>query len=126
MKSRVIDGVEIHELTVGQIYDWLSEMVDREQRSDQSRTDPVDAVNRTLLPDCTLDDLARMSTLTVKQMRHLPPSSLALLARECQRMNPHFFRLAAGMATGTFPPLSDSEISAGSSPSSPAPDTPTS
>lgn len=93
MKSSQFEGVEIKELTVGEIYSWLSETVTRDSNPDQH--DHKSFINRTVMSECTLYDLGHMTSLTMKQMETLTPGTLDLIALECKEVNSGFFRAAA-------------------------------
>lgn len=111
MESRAVPGVVIRELTIACIYTWLVELMAAQDLGEPDQS-PQAVVDRLILEDMPLTDLARMTSLPVSEMGKLTPSTLQALARECQAVNSHFFRLARGIRTGIFPSLNDGVISA--------------
>lgn len=110
MKSKVIDGVEITELIVRDVYDWLTDYV-AEINDESKARDVKTIVQSAILEDMPLNILERMTSLDMKKLEAMPPSTLDLLAKECKAKNPFFFRLRAGVMTGDYPPLSNAETS---------------
>lgn len=113
MESKAVAGVEIKELTVKAIYEWLSEHLSSENTRDAM--DPAHLVDAFLLEGVALSDLARMTNLTVSQMESMLPQSLQRIAAECKEVNRHFFQLRALVMTGvrptSEPSLNDSDTS---------------
>lgn len=81
--------VSVRELTLKEIRAWLADA------SDESSADALDFVGMTVVDGVTLEDLARMTDLTVADMDALTPSEVQRLADVCREVNPGFFRVAA-------------------------------
>jgi hypothetical protein len=79
----------VRELTFGEVRDWLTEA-----ESGQAE-DPLHAL---ALEECSLADLARMSSITVRELEACAPSDLADLLAACKALNPHFFRVRAALS----------------------------
>jgi|GEM_PF-2364245 hypothetical protein len=92
--------ITVHELSVGEVRAWLTEMASQVQR------DPLHAL---AFEDIGLDELARMTDWTVEHLERFAPSQLAEVLRVARRLNPDFFRIrgvliaAASPATQTAP-----------------------
>lgn len=82
-------GVVVRELTFGEVRDWLTE-------TETGQTeDPLHAL---ALEECSLADLARMSSISVRELEDYAPSDLAELIAACKALNPHFFRVRAALS----------------------------
>lgn len=93
--------VTVRELTVGEIRAWLAE-------AEQASEAGVDVIGGLLLADCALDDVARMSDLSVDEMDSLAPSALGKIKEAAMALNTDFFGLrqriteaARALATAT-------------------------
>lgn len=73
-------SVTVREMSVLQVRGWLSE-----EDADGGLIDLA------LLPECSLSDLKRMSTLTDEQINTLRPSQLREVVTLCKELNPDFF-----------------------------------
>jgi hypothetical protein len=82
-------AVTVRELTFSEVRDWL---VETETGQDE---DPLHAL---ALEECSLADLARMSTISVGELEGYAPSDLAELIAACKALNPHFFRVRAALS----------------------------
>lgn len=82
-------NVVVRELTFAEIRDWL---VEAESGPDE---DPLHAL---AFEECSLADLARMSSISVRELEAHTPSELAELLAACQALNPHFFRMRAALS----------------------------
>lgn len=82
-------AVTVRELTFGEVRDWLVET-----ESGQAE-DPLHAL---ALEECSLADLARMSSISVRELEDYTPSSLTELLAACKALNPHFFRVRAALS----------------------------
>jgi hypothetical protein len=80
------------ELTVMQVRKWLE---------DAGKTQSLDIVSSALFPECTLDDLMRMTDLTADVVDLLRPSQVETVIAVCKELNPHFFALL-GRLTGAL------------------------
>ena len=101
MESKAAAGVIINELTVKDIYEWLSEFVSHETSA--AATDHANIVDAYLLDGIALSDLRRMTNLTSKQMETMTPETLQRIALECKQVNRHFFQLRVMVTTGVRP-----------------------
>ena len=81
-------SVAVRELTVGQVRDWL---IEAEMGAD------VDPIHALALEDCSLDDLARMSDNSARELEAYAPSELVELTEACKALNPHFFRVRVAL-----------------------------
>jgi hypothetical protein len=82
-------AVTVRELTFGEVRDWLVEI-----ETGQAE-DPLHAL---ALEECSLADLARMSSILVRELEGYAPSDLADLIAACKALNPHFFRVRAALS----------------------------
>ncbi len=73
-------SVTVREMSVLQVRGWLSE-----EDADGGLIDVA------FLPECSLSDLKRMSTLTDEQLNTLRPSQLREVLTVCKELNPDFF-----------------------------------
>jgi hypothetical protein len=80
------------ELTVMQVRKWLD---------DAGQAASMDLVSSALFPDCSIDDLLRMTNLTVEAIDQLRPSQVEAVIMTCKELNPHFFGLL-GRLTGAL------------------------
>jgi hypothetical protein len=81
--------VSVRELSVGEIRQWLADV------SDEGNETLADFVNMTIIEGLMLDDLRRMTDLTLADMDALTPGELDQVAEACKEVNPGFFRVAA-------------------------------
>lgn len=82
-------AVTVRELTYTEVRDWLVET-----ETGQAE-DPLHAL---ALEECSLSDLARMSSISVSELENNAPSDLADLLAACKALNPHFFRVRAALS----------------------------
>ena len=82
-------SVTVRELTFGEVRDWLVEA-----ETGQAE-DPLHAL---AMEECSLTDLARMSSITTAKLEDCTPSELADLMLACKELNPHFFRVRAALS----------------------------
>lgn len=82
--------VDVRELAVKAMRIWIKNRVALEKSPDEF--DPVDWC---LFDDCTLHDLAFMSSLTMAEIEDALPSQLDLIRERCKAINPHFFAMRA-------------------------------
>lgn len=75
-------AVTIKELSVGEIREWLAEM---------QKGVNVGYIDALLIDGVTLQDLERMSSLTMEQIDKLSPTQLARVADAARERNSHFF-----------------------------------
>jgi len=82
----IIDGLAVicRELTVLQVRDWLTEILDA------PAADPLDAA---LFEECGLGDIKRMTDLNDERINAMRPSQLQQVIAACKELNPHFFAL---------------------------------
>ena len=83
-------GATARELAFGEVRDWLVET-----ETGQAE-DPLHAL---ALEECSLADLARMSSILVRELEGYAPSDLADLIAACKALNPHFFRVRAALSS---------------------------
>jgi len=81
--------VVVHELTVGEVRDWIAAAEAGAQE---------DALQGLALDDCGLSDLARMSDISADELEAYTPSEMADLIAVCKEVNPHFFRVRAALS----------------------------
>ena len=87
--------VMVRAITVGEIRAWLKAL----EKTEGSIVDGA------LFADFTLDDLARMSDLSVAEMDDLTPSEIGTVRDACKEINFDFFALRARLvklAEGTL------------------------
>ncbi len=77
-------AVEVRELTVGEVRQWLADL-------ESEAAEEADIVGEFLRGDLSLRDLARLTDLTVEDMDDLPQSALAKIAETAKGLNPDFF-----------------------------------
>lgn len=82
-------AVTVRELTFGEVRDWLTET-----ETGQAE-DPLHAL---ALEECSLADLARMSSISVRELEDYTPTILTDLLAACKALNPHFFRVRAALS----------------------------
>ncbi|WP_374495328.1 hypothetical protein [Zoogloea sp.] len=82
-------AVTVRELTVGEIRSWLKEV--------QSQSPEIDVVDVMLLRDVSLQDVARLTSLTPAQIETLGPSKLREVVAVAREINEDFFGLRAGL-----------------------------
>lgn len=80
--------IEVRELTVGEIRQWLDDM------GNESDGEEIDVVGLMLLEGVQLQDLALMTNLSVADMDAFTPSQLNELCLVCERVNPGLFRVS--------------------------------
>ncbi|WP_312299198.1 hypothetical protein [Stutzerimonas nitrititolerans] len=87
----IVDGQAVicRELTVLQVRDWLSEMINPTQ------TDPLEGA---LFKDCGLAEIKRMTDLSDDRINAMRPSQLEQVIAVCKELNPHFFGLLGRVA----------------------------
>lgn len=78
--------VTVHELTVGEVRQWLQELTSAGER-------PIDVVAEELFAECSLEDLQRMSDLTLEAMDAVSPAELRKIVEAAKALNPDFFGL---------------------------------
>ena len=88
-------SVTVRELTVSQVRNWLSAMV---QPSGQH-----DIVDQAFFDDCALSDLQRMTSLSSEQIDQLRPSQLREVIALCKELNPDFFGFMARLVKPAAP-----------------------
>lgn len=88
-------SVTVRELTVLQVRDWLSAMV---QPGEQ-----VDITDQAFFNECSLSDLQRMTSLTLAQIDQLRPSELRQVIALCKELNPDFFGFRARLVKPVAP-----------------------
>lgn len=76
--------VTVRELTVGDVRNWLKEV---------GTDSTISAVDMLLIPEISLPDLARMTSLSVADMDDWQPSELRELMAVAQDLNADFFGL---------------------------------
>lgn len=81
--------VEVGELTFADVRAWLVEI--------GAQNDGVDVLHALAFDDCTLDDLARMSSISADELEQFAPSDLTDLREKAKALNPHFFRVRASL-----------------------------
>lgn len=79
--------VTVREMTVQQVRSLLQDAGQESER--------FDVVDNWLLPDVSMGDLKRMSTLTDEQIADMLPSQLRTVMEACRELNPDFFALVA-------------------------------
>ena len=84
-------GVEVRELTFSEVRDWIVE-------TETGQPEAEDPLHALALEECSLTDLARMSSISVRELEDYAPSDLTELLAACKALNPHFFRLRAALA----------------------------
>ena len=81
-------AVTVRELTVAEIRAWLA---------DVQQAQGADLVDVLLLKDTTLQDLMRMSSLSMDQINQLTPSQLRAVLDTAREINADFFVLRGGI-----------------------------
>lgn len=79
----------VHELLVSEVRDWLVEI------ENGPADDPVHAL---AFEECSLRDLAYMSSFSVLELEKKAPSDMTELLAACKELNPHFFRVRAALS----------------------------
>lgn len=100
-------SVNVRELTFAEVRSWL---VEAEAGGSQ---DPLHAL---ALEDCGLDDLARMSDASVREIEQFAPSEIAELIEIARKLNPHFFRVRAALSGVARMMLAEAEALASTAP----------
>ena len=77
--------VQIKELTVGEIRNWMEGMA--------SGDAAFDAIDSMLVKDISFQDLKVMTDITDDQLNEATPKVLTDLANRCREVNEDFFRL---------------------------------
>lgn len=90
VKKIEVGGIEItaRELLVSEVRQWLLDL------QSPSEIGMVDAM---LFEEASLQDITRMSGLTLEQIDTLAPSQLRQVIEACKEVNPDFFGLRARM-----------------------------
>jgi len=78
----------VRELLVCEVRDWLVET------ENGPAEDPVHAL---AFEECSLGDLAHMSSFSVLELEKNAPSDMTELLAACKELNPHFFRYRAAL-----------------------------
>ncbi len=94
--------VNVRELTVGDIRNWLRDMQELKE---------FDLVDGALFQEdgASIDDLLRITDLDKAEIDKLPPNDLSKVIAKCKVVNPHFFRFrAAVVEIGNSPQASTS------------------
>jgi hypothetical protein len=78
--------VTVRELTVGEIRTWLAE-------AEAKSAEGIDLIGALLMGEVALDDLARMTDITVAEMDGLSQSALNTILEAARTLNPNFFGL---------------------------------
>lgn len=84
--------VSVHELTVGEIRNWLRDL---DSAGDRAGTDLVGAV---LFEEISFDDLKRLSNVTEAQLDAATPGELRALIEAARELNADFFGMRARLA----------------------------
>lgn len=77
-------SVTVKELTVTDVRNWVAI---------QEAGIAVDVVGQMVFDDCSLDDLARMSDMSIEAMNECTHAQLLVLRDACRGLNPHFFKV---------------------------------
>ncbi len=77
-------AVEVRELTVGEIRQWLADL-------ESEATAEADIVGEFLRADLSLRDLARLTDLTIDDMDDLTQSQIGKVSEAAKKLNPDFF-----------------------------------
>jgi len=89
--------VTVYELTVAEVRQWLKELAGR--KGEGEKRDAADlAVDAGLYEDMQLEEIARMTDLTVEDMDAMTPSELRVVADACKEANAHFFAMRERLA----------------------------
>lgn len=93
-KTIDLDGrqVTVRELNVSEVRAWLLD-------AERSEDDIQDIVGESLMDECSLRDLPRMTDLDLDALNHMPPSRIDTVIAACKEINPHFFALRARLLT---------------------------
>lgn len=95
----MITQTNSRELKVGELHVTVREMTVMQVRSllqdAAAAPESFDIVNSWLIPDISLGDLKRMSTLADDDINQLHPSDLRKIMEACKELNPDFFALLA-------------------------------
>ncbi|MBF0148383.1 MAG: hypothetical protein HQL85_19695 [Magnetococcales bacterium] len=78
--------VTIRELTVAEVRNWFKDL-------GKMRENGVDLVNEGIIADASLEDVVRMSDVTMDDLDRLTPSQIEPMIATCREINPHFFQL---------------------------------
>ena len=79
--------VTVHELTVAELERWVEEGLDPQQPVQTS------VVRGGIISGLSLQDIARLSDITVEQMEEMTPSQVQVIGDACVEANRHFFAL---------------------------------
>jgi len=82
--------VNVRELTVGEVRDWLASI--------ESGQTSVDAAGEYVFDDASVQDLARMCDLPASGFDAYTPSEIEPIRQAARELNPHFFGLRAAVA----------------------------
>jgi len=82
--------IEVSELTVGEIRNWMRDLSDRDA--------PTDIVDSMLMVEIRLSDLQRLTDLTDANLDKLTQSELNTLMEAIQELNPSFFAMLGRLA----------------------------
>lgn len=77
--------VQIKELTVGEIRNWMEQLATGESS--------FDAIDSLMLKDISFQDLKVITDITDDQLNEATPKLLTDLANRCREVNEDFFRL---------------------------------
>lgn len=89
-------AVQVHEMTVTEVMTWL-------QDAKVAASGDINPIDELLLDGCSLSDLARMTDISVEDMRGLTPSELDQVLEVAKARNPAFFRVRGLLWTEAAP-----------------------
>jgi hypothetical protein len=78
--------VNLKELTVVEVRQWMKDL-------EKVQTTDFDLVTEGIMQDVSLNDLLRMSDLTMTDLDEMAPSEIDIILATCRELNPHFFQL---------------------------------
>lgn len=99
LKSVKVGGrnVVLHELTVQEVIAWARDVYEKMQAATDSDVSPDDfsqgAAYENFLPDCPLDDLARMTDCEPHEFHDWTASELVPVLEAAKEINPFFFQM---------------------------------
>lgn len=79
--------VTVHELTVGQMREYLAQ-------AESQRQVVLDPVIDLLFDDCSLRDVVAMTDLELTDFDAMTPADIQQVINACRERNPHFFGMA--------------------------------
>jgi len=79
--------VNIHEVTVGEVREYL--------QAEETGNISIDPVTDLMFEDLSLRDLVFMTDITLADMDDMKPSQIQELIDACKGLNPHFFAMAS-------------------------------